>query len=280
MGSGRFFPEGGIHAITESIYQLAIRLGVQFRFNAPVEKITLTGANKVSGVIVNGQHHSAVRVISNMDVVPTYRRLLPQIQAPERTLQQERSSSALIFYWGISGEFPELGLHNIFFADDYRAEFRDLFENQCIHEDPTVYIHISSKCEPSDSPEGSENWFVMVNAPHDTETDWEAVAHKVRQQILKKLSKLLACDIEPLIECEQKLTPLMIEERTQSFRGALYGAASNNPWAAFLRHPNKAKSPAGLYFVGGSVHPGGGIPLVLNSAEITDGLIGEEKGGL
>ena len=272
-GIGTFFPRGGIHAITQSIYQLALRLGVTFHFDTPVTRIVLSESGGVHGVEAGGQVYEAERVISNMDVVPTYRRLLPDVKAPEKTLQQERSSSALIFYWGVAGEFPELGLHNIFFADDYRAEFKDLFDNKQIHADPTVYVHISSKCECGDAPDGCENWFVMVNAPHDTETDWEATSQKVRGQIVAKLSRLLGREVEPLIQCEQKLTPLMIEERTQSFRGALYGAASNNPWAAFLRHPNEAKSPRGLYFVGGSVHPGGGIPLVLNSAEIASDLI-------
>ncbi|MGB0370807.1 MAG: 1-hydroxycarotenoid 3,4-desaturase CrtD [Opitutales bacterium] len=276
-GVGTFFPKGGIHAITEALYALALRLGVVFHFQSPVSEIEYNSAREITGVKVESDRCSADRVVCNMDVVPAYRRLLRGIQAPERTLSQERSSSALIFYWGVGDTFPELGLHNIFFADDYLAEFRDIFENKCIHEDPTVYIHISSKCEDEDAPEGSENWFVMVNAPHDTNIDWELEVDRVRALLIEKLGRLLGRDLRGLIRCERILTPLMIEERTQSFQGALYGAASNDPWAAFLRHPNKAKNPDGLYFVGGSVHPGGGIPLVLNSAEIVADLIAKEK---
>ncbi|MEO0511188.1 MAG: 1-hydroxycarotenoid 3,4-desaturase CrtD [Verrucomicrobiota bacterium] len=276
-GVGTFFPQGGIHAITESLFKLALDLGVRFEFNAPVSKIVCQTDGSVSGLEVQGSLYSGERVISNMDVVPTYRQLLPHIKAPEKTLAQERSTSALIFYWGIRDSFRELGLHNIFFTEDYQAEFRDLFENKRIHEDPTVYIHISNKCKIEDAPSGCENWFVMVNAPHDRETDWDEVVPRIKKQILGKLTRLLERDIASLIECEEILTPLRIEQRTQSFKGALYGAASNNPFAAFLRHPNKARKPDGLFFVGGSVHPGGGIPLVLNSAEITADLIGREK---
>jgi phytoene dehydrogenase-like protein len=173
----------------------------------------------------------------------------------------------MIFYWGIKKQFQQLDLHNIFFSADYKTEFEHIFQNHSVSEDPTVYIHVSSKYIKEDAPENSENWFVMVNVPSNSGQNWEELRASIRASILKKLSKLLAIDIESLIEEEDYLDPIRIEERTSSHSGALYGASSNNRMAAFFRHPNFSKVK-GLYFVGGSVHPGGGIPLCLLSAKI------------
>jgi len=208
-----------------------------------------------------------------MDIYPTYKRLLPQLKPPKRTLSQERSSSAIIFYWGIENSFDALDLHNIFFSDDYQKEFEAIFEHQTVCDDPTIYINITSKDVPSDAPEGCENWFVMINTPADHGQDWDIMVNKLREVVISRLSKELGTPIEPLIACEEVLTPPLIQEKTQSHLGALYGASSNSSMAAFLRHPNFSNRIKNLYFCGGSVHPGGGIPLCLLSAKIVDELI-------
>jgi phytoene dehydrogenase-like protein len=203
-----------------------------------------------------------------MDVVPTYRRLMPEQPAPERILEQPRSTSALIFYWGMDRSYPELHLHNILFTEDYPAEFHALTETKTLHPDPTVYINISSKVDPADAPPGGENWFTMINVPHDAGQDWEALRAKARRAILRKLEAMLGKPVEQHIVCEQVLDPPGIQSRTSSFLGALYGSSSDNRYAAFLRHANFSRRIKGLYFCGGSVHPGGGIPLSLLSARI------------
>ncbi|MDX5348304.1 MAG: phytoene desaturase, partial [Hymenobacteraceae bacterium] len=212
-------------------------------------------------------------VVSNMDVVPTYRKLLPHLPAPEQTLQQPRSSSALIYYWGINRLFPQLHLHNIFFSDDYKKEFDHIFKQKSITSDPTVYINITSKYTPADAPAGCENWFVMVNVPHDEGQNWDNLIAVTRETVLNKLSKHLQTDLRQHIATEAVLEPRQIEQQTSSFGGALYGSSSNNKMAAFLRHPNFSSQVTGLYFCGGSVHPGGGIPLCLLSAKIVGDLV-------
>jgi phytoene dehydrogenase-like protein len=208
-----------------------------------------------------------------MDVVPTYRRLLPEQAEPTATLEQERASSAVIFYWGITRICEELDLHNIFFSEDYPGEFRAIFESKTLHADPTVYVNISSKDVPSDAPPGCENWFVMINAPHDTGQDWDALVLQLRAWVLSKLERVLNAPVGEHIVEEQVMTPPIIQAKTQSYKGALYGASSNNPMAAFLRHPNFSRKIDNLYFCGGSVHPGGGIPLCLLSAKIVGDLV-------
>lgn len=269
---GAAFPQGGMHAITMSLYHLAKDIGVEFNFGEPVDRIVTQGG-RATGIEIGGKAVSADIVVSNMDVVPTYRHLMKDQKAPERVLRHERSSSALIFYWGIKRQFPQMDLHNIFFSDDYRTEFAHIFERGDVYHDPTVYIHISSKMEPADAPDGMENWFVMINVPGNQGQDWDGIIAQARSRIIEKLSRMLKVDVAALIVTEDRLEPRTIESRTSSYTGALYGASSNSRMSAFLRHANFSRKIKNLYFCGGSVHPGGGIPLCLLSARIVADMI-------
>ncbi len=265
---GTYFPHGGMHEISQSLYRLAQRQGIGFHLNTNVERI-ICKQKRASGIEINGgQLVEASLIVSNMDVHPTYRHLLKDVKAPKKTLSQERSSSALIFYWGIQKSFDQLDLHNIFFSDDYAREFDCIFNKRTLTDDPTIYINISSKESKNDAPEGAENWFVMVNAPGDYGQDWEGIIEQARKNIMKKLGKILNVDLAQYICTEHVLDPRGIEKNTSSYRGALYGSASNTAFAAFLRHPNFNQRIKNLYHCGGSVHPGGGIPLCLLSAKI------------
>lgn len=270
-GIGTFFPKKGMHDITNQLVALAKRNGVEFHLNSRVDQLVENGKN-VNGILVKNEFIPAEIIICNSDVKPAYKNLLKHTKAPKKTLEQEPSSSAIIFYWGIKKFFPQLNLHNILFSADYKTEFDHIFQKGSVYSDPTVYIHISSKLVKEDAPSTCENWFVMVNVPSNSDQDWEQIRKEIRASMVKKINRMLQVDIEALIEEEDYLDPIRIEQRTSSFAGALYGASSNERMAAFFRHPNFSKVK-GLYFVGGSVHPGGGIPLCLLSAKIATDLI-------
>ena len=291
---GAFFPVQGMVSITNSLVKLAEDLGVTIHYNTRVSEIVTVG-KRVAGVRITPapEHRTAPTpkaegstvaggegvvkkadlIVSNMDVVSTFRKLLPNARQPERILRQPKSSSGLIFYWGIKREFAELGLHNIFFSNDYRAEFTSLFQRNELHDDPTIYLNITAKQKPDDAPPGHENWFILLNAPNNTGQDWDSIIARARQNVIRKLSHNLGVDVGSLIETEAVLDPRSIETRTSSSQGALYGNSSNNRFAAFLRHANFSREFSNLYFVGGSVHPGGGIPLCLLSAKIATQLV-------
>jgi phytoene desaturase len=269
---GTFVSDKGMQNITNSLYNLALRQGVDFKFNNYVSEILVS--NKIAtGIKVGDKTYESDIVISNMDVVPTYRNLLKNHYQPEKILNQERSSSALIFYWGVKKEFKNLDLHNIFFSKDYKTEFQTIFENNTISVDPTIYINITSKDVKGDAPINCENWFVMINSPNDSGQDWDNMIDQVKSNVIKKINKILKVNIEDFIECEKVYTPKTIESNTQSYMGSLYGSSSNNLMSAFLRHPNFSNKILNLYFCGGSVHPGGGIPLCLLSAKIVSQLV-------
>ncbi len=273
---GAYFPKEGMYGITSGLVRLAEELGVKFHYNTPVRRILIENKS-VKGIELSDNKILAFdAVVSNMDVSPTYKKLMPEQNAPEKILNQEKSGSGLIFYWGVKKEFSELGLHNIFFSDNYSEEFEHQFKHRTIYHDPTIYLNITSKYKKDDAPQTSENWFLLINAPANEGQNWEGIIEKTRKNILDKLSRILGENIESLIENESILDPRTIEMKTSSDKGALYGNSSNNKFAAFLRHPNFSSKIEHLYFVGGSVHPGGGIPLALSSAKITAQMVADK----
>ncbi len=276
MRFGTFYPKGGMHSITKSLYELARKKGVTFHFEEPVEKV-LTNKGKTTGVQTKKGAYEADLAVCNMDVFSAYQTILKDLKKPTRILNQERSSSALIFYWGIKKSFNQLDLHNIFFSGNYLKEFDFLFNQTSLYHDPTIYINITSKEEASQAPKGCENWFVMINAPRNVGQDWSSLKAQARTNILNKLSSVIGESIEPLIATETVMDPVKIEKDTLSHQGSLYGTSSNSKFAAFLRHPNFSSNTKGLYFCGGSAHPGGGIPLCLLSSKIVSDLIPDSK---
>jgi len=269
---GAYFPVKGMYEIAQSLKSLCERMGVRFYFNCEVQEILLSG-NKVAGLRVNGEDFLDYKIIvSDLDIYFLYKKLLKKLPFPEKWFRHERSTSALIFYWGMETESPGLDLHNILFSADYQQEFNCLFNLRTLHSDPTVYIFISSKVVAEDAPAGCENWFVMINTPENVGQDWDLMINDVRGQIEKKIKRITGIDISQHRKFEFILDPRGIEEKTASYRGSLYGNSSNTIWAAFQRHPNFSKI-RGLYYTGGSVHPGGGIPLCLSSAKIVADMI-------
>lgn len=266
---GAYFPENGMFSITLALYEYARHLGVEFSFNSYVSKIMLNG-KEVKGIIAGGKEYLSDIVVSDCDVFHLYQYLLPGIKAPSGSSKKNLSSSAIIYYWGMNTDHPDLKLHNIFFAADYREEFTCLFTKKTMHNDPTVYVFISSKAVQQDAPEGKSNWFVMVNAPHDNGQNWEHLVSQTKKNIINKLESKLGFSIQDKIEHEYIVSPPDIEKNTLSTAGALYGNSSNSATSAFYRHPNFSRRIKGLYLTGGSVHPGGGIPLCLASAAIVD----------
>ncbi len=271
-GIGCYLPEKGMIDISQSLYELALRKGATFHFEKNVERIVVNH-KKAQGIVVDGVERSFDAVVSNCDVFYTYKNLLADQRQPERILQQPKSTSALIFYWGIKSSFEELHLHNILFSDNYKKEFEHLADGK-VYDDPTIYVNIGSKLTPSDAPSSSENWFVMINVPHDNGQDWDEIVARTRQNTLLKLERMLGTSIAQLIEEETIMDPRTIDSKTRSHLGALYGTSSNNKMAAFMRHPNFSSRISNLYFCGGSVHPGGGVPLCLLSGKIVSELIG------
>jgi phytoene desaturase len=198
---------------------------------------------------------------------------------PDKKLdKREPSCSGFVLLLGTRKQFPFLAHHNIFFSDDYRAEFDSLFRDLRPAENPTVYVCASSRTDATQAPPAHENLFVLVNAPYTSErTDWAKESKNYRDLIVKKLESSGLEGLENSIDFEQIITPEDFEKKYRANRGSIYGVSSNGMFSAFLRPPNQSKDVKNLFFAGGATHPGGGIPLVLLSGKMAADLISRHQ---
>lgn len=271
---GAFIAKKGIYSISLALESIAKKVGVNIYKSSKVEQI-FHEKKRVDGLVINGNVKKYHAIISNSDVNNTYKNLLGDNSSKSaiKYYKLQPSSSAIVFYWGVKGNYDNLEIHNILFSDDYKNEFDEIFTKQSVPIDPTIYIYVSSKFNTDDAPPNSENWFVMINAPFNSGQEWNFEIEKLREIIIRKIERQLGIALRENIVSESILNPLQIETKTSSMYGSLYGISSNNKYAAFLRQRNRSKEYKGLYFCGGSAHPGGGIPLVLLSGKITAELV-------
>lgn len=263
---GTYFPKCGMHDITNSLHKLCKDLGIEISLNSEVTSIS-TEHKHVRGIVVENTFIPADVVVCNSDPYFAHTKLLKK-KKPPKAIYAERSSSVVVFYWGINRKHPELDLHNMLYAEDYPSEFEGLFESKRTIDDASIYIHKSCEVIPTDAPSGCENWFVMIMVPSEPSLIDDAELKRIRQNTIRKINQTLNADIENEIVFEEVLHPRTIELKTNSYKGALHGTSSNSIFSAFIRHPNFSNSTKNLFFVGGSTHPGGGIPLCLLSAKI------------
>jgi len=192
LEQGTFLPEKGMFSLVNALVKLAGEIGVRFHFQAPVEEIVVKD-KKVDGIKIKNEFLAFDRVISNMDIYYTYHRLLPDQKKPTLILNQPKSSSVIGFLWGVSGQHPDLQVHNMLFAKDRDAEYHSVFDHGIMSKDPTTYICITSKHNPNDAPEGKENWFVHATAPNMSGQDWDTLVNETRQNLFSKIERMLAC---------------------------------------------------------------------------------------
>ncbi len=274
-GLGGFYIRGGIYRLVDALESVARERGVQIHTSAKVERVCRVG-KRVSGVQVNGEIIDADYVLCGADAVIAHHELLDQQHRREKLSQLEPSLSGMVFLWGVKGKYSALAHHNIVFSSDYRTEFRQIFKHQQVPDEPTIYIAITSKTDAAHAPADGENWFVLLNMPYLAPGQvWEQEKARMRTVVLDKL-KQLGFDIAARIAVEQVYTPEDFAELYASNKGSIYGVSSNSKTTAFKRLPNRSRLLKGLYFAGGSVHPGGGIPLVMLSGKIAATLIAED----
>ena len=272
---GGWYVHGGLYAIVEALVKLLEARGVEIRLNATVEHIERSNG-RVSGVtLADGSALPAQVVVMNGDAshAGPMLRDAKRVESPPR----ERSMSGFVMLLGLGRKLPDIHHHTVYFSKDYRTEFRQMFDDRRFPADPTVYVNVPSRSDPSCAPEHGETLFVMANAPADAEPWDDAQTQRAKQAVLARLSASGFPISESEIETEFLWTPRRMAERYRMPGGAIYGTHSHGWKKAFLRPPNKDKQVRGLYFVGGSTHPGGGTPIVLRSAEITTRLIAKHE---
>ncbi|HLM02558.1 MAG TPA: oleate hydratase, partial [Pyrinomonadaceae bacterium] len=250
FGLGAWYVKGGMYEIPRALAKLAGELSVEIKTGCEVEKILVRNKKAFGVRLGGGEQLESDFVIANSDAVETYRNLIDEAKNA-RVERLEPSSSGFVLLLGARKRFPALAHHNIFFSDDYRAEFDAIFRDLRPARNPTVYVCATTRTDPAQAPAGCENLFVLINAPYTSErTDWEKEKRGYRDLIIKKLEAFGLENLESSIEFEQIITPADFEKKYHANRGSIYGVSSNGIFSAFLRPPNKARNIENLYFVG------------------------------
>jgi phytoene desaturase len=264
---GCWYPMGGLDAVRAALERAALALGVRIRTGCPVVRIATT-ADAVTGVeLADGERIGAPLVVADVDAEHLYGELLVDERALRRVRRAPRSTSGLIVLAVARGTTPGLGHHNVWFSGDDRAEFRALGAGR-MAPDPTIYACVSSVTDPSQAAPGTENWFLLVNAPAGIRLDGPTERRRVLDVLARR-----GVDLRERVVWSDVITPLQLAARTGAPGGAIYGTSSDGRRAAFLRPGNRGPR-RGLFLVGGSSHPGGGLPLVLTGARIVAAMIG------
>ena len=275
---GAWYVRGGLARLADALRTIAEAAGATIRTGCDVTSITHT-RDRVTGVVLaGGERIGGDAVVADADALHLYRDLLPHRRALRRARAASRSSSGFALLLGVEGRTEDLAHHNVSFSADHPAEFAALFERHEPIVDPTVYVATSSVTDPTQAPDGCENWFVLVNAPSfSTKYPPDADAHLVENawggygDHLLEVMAGRGWDLSGRIVHREEITPVDIAERYRTPGGAIYGTSSNGPMAAFLRPGNRGPID-GLYLCGGSSHPGGGLPLVAISGKIAADL--------
>ena len=269
---GGWYVKGGLYEIALALERICRSHGVEFRFNRRVAGVERTGNQwvlKDAPVMGRITEEYFDRVVCNQDVLSFQEEDAAMQQRLART---DLSISGFILYLGVGRQYPQLSHHNIFFSDDYPAEFRQLFDERRPANEPTIYVAVHSKADPDRAPPGCENWFVLVNAPAltpDGRVDWPAIAQSYGDRIMDRLETRFGFDgLRENIRVRRHFTPADFQSRYLSHAGSLYGFASHGVRAAFQRPKLQPAGVDHFYFVGGSTHPGGGLPLVCLSGQM------------
>jgi phytoene desaturase len=260
---------GGLGALRSAFERVARTVGVEIRTSAEVASIHST-QDRVTGVrLVDGSALDAQIVVANVDARHLYADLLPDNAALKKVRKAKQSTSGFVLCIGARGTTLDVRHHNVWFSGDGHQEFREI-DAGTLANDPTIYGCVSSVTDPSQAPEGDENWFLLVNTPPGIRVN----AEHYRDLILDRLAEH-GVDLRRRMRFCAHMTPADIEHNYRSPGGAIYGTSSNGKRAAFARPANRG-AKAGLYLVGGSSHPGGGLPLVTTSAKIVAEMIADD----
>jgi len=270
---GVWYPRGGTGAVPRALEELARELGVELRCGVGVRRIDRDPDGRVRNVVADdGEEIPLAAVVANSDSVRTHRELIggtPQRHF-ERRRRYEPACSGVVLYLGLDRAYEHLAHHNFVFSHDPEEEFDAIYRKGEPAPDPTCYLAAPARTEPEVAPPHGEALYVLVHTPYlRPHHDWKQLLPAYRRTILDKLASTGGLhDLEKRIRFERWLTPQDIHDRFRVLNGAIYGLASHGKLLGAFKPSNRSPDVKGLYFAGGSAHPGPGMPMVLMSGWI------------
>lgn len=296
LAEGIWYPLGGFHKVVESLVNVGERLGVEYMFDSPIRSIRMSDDGKrATGIVFEDESREALSadvVVCNADLAYAYNNLLPSSSYGRSLLKRQASCSSISFYWALDRQFPELSAHNIFLAEDYKDSFDSIFKKHQIPDQPSFYVNVPSRVDPSAAPEGCDSLVILVPVGHlyDSSTDshkgskhstgltqdWDSMVSTARNTIIKTMEARLKISLGPHIIKETINTPPTWKSTFNLDRGAILGLSHSFFNVLSFRPKTKHQSIDDLYFVGASAHPGTGVPIVLAGAKLVTEQILED----
>jgi diapolycopene oxygenase len=274
---GLWYVRGGMYALAEGLGKLMSEMGITVHLNADVTAITRKGKTVTGLAFADGENFPADLVVSNMEVIPTYEKLLGE---PRRFIKKIEkfapSCSGIVAHIGTKVLYPQLAHHNFFYSKGQHKHFKTVFEQHKLPDDPTVYVVAPTRTDPSKAPAGCDNIKILPHIPPLAEGS--GITHEdylaLYDRILEKMERLGLKDLRKNIICEDILTPPDIERMYRSNRGSIYGVVTDWKKNYGFKAPKTSTRYRNLFFCGGSVNPGGGMPMVvLSGQKVADRII-------
>jgi phytoene desaturase len=281
LAHGVWYPRGGMYRVVEALIEIAEQAGVEFEFDAAVERIDVNGTATHGVILEDGRQLAADAVLANADLPYVYQNLLPDDSRAGRMDHKRYSCSTVSFFWGVDRVYEQLPPHTLFLADDYRANFDSIIGDLGLPENPSLYVHAPARLDPSMAPAGQDTLTAIVPVGHLSENgsqDWRAIRDQAREDVFRRLRLLGIDDLQDHIKFEVNYTPLSWRKRYNLVKGATHGLCHNLTQLAYFRPDNRHPRYHNLYFAGASTRPGTGLPTAMVSARLAASRLLEDFG--
>jgi phytoene desaturase len=275
---GVWFPRGGTGALVDSLLDLGIRHGVEFRTSTSVKEI-LIRHGRASGVrLASGETLDAHLVVANADPPTVYRHLIPSSHRRKwtdaRLARRHYSMGLFVLYFATNRRYKEVAHHTILFGPRYRELLDDIFNRGILAEDFSLYLHRPTATDPAMAPEGHDTFYVLSPVPNlQHAIDWDLEGPRYAQRILEQLEKTILPDLKKHLVSQFHIAPPYFRDALQTTHGTGFSIAPILTQSAWFRFHNESEDVPGLYFVGAGTHPGAGMPGVLSSAKVVENLL-------
>jgi len=276
---GLWYVDGGMYGLARGLQKLMEELGIDIHLNTEVKELKKDENRITSAVLADGTEQSADIFVSDMEVIPAYERLLreegPMLERYRKKF--EPACSGYVLHLGVNRRYEQLSHHNFFFSENPQKNYDEIFHQKKLPEDPTIYLVSPSRTDPSQAPAGCENLKILPHVPYVQDKPFTKKEYaQFREGVLDKLERMGLTDLRKHIITEDEWTPEDIQKRYYSNRGAIYGIVSDRKKNRGFKAPKKSEKYKNLYFVGGSVNPGGGMPMVfLSGQQVRDKILKE-----
>lgn len=274
---GLWYVDGGLYNLASGLSKLMDELGIEVHLNCEVVGLKRDGERVTAALLPDGTEVHADLFVSDMEVIPAYERLLgekgPMLDDYKNRF--EPACSGYVLHLGVDCRYDQLAHHNFFFSDDPEKSHREVFHEKKLPGDPTIYLVAPTRTDPTQAPDGCENLKILPHVPYIQETPFSREEYaEFRELVLDKLERMGLTDLRSHSITEDEWTPHDIERLYYSNRGAIYGIVSDRRKNKGFKAPKKSEKYQNLYFVGGSVNPGGGMPMaVLSGQQVAEMIV-------